>query len=101
MKLKFLGDFRRLKKCVSRTDIDGEWCELKNGIRQFHAESGAVLNWWKSSGTIQFQGRDPGMKFAQAFISIATAKGRLVDTHTEQPKNVQEENATLRRLIQT
>jgi hypothetical protein len=101
MKLKFLGGYKRLKKCVSHIDIDGQWRELKNGLRQFHAESGAVLNWWECSGTIQFQGRDPEMEFEQAFISIASAKGRLVDKHTEQPNGVQEENATLRKLIQT
>ena len=101
MKLKFFGDYKRLKSYVSRTGVDGQWRELKNGLRQFHAESGAILNWWESSGTIQFQGRDPEMKFEQAFISIASAKGRLVDTHAEQPNGVQEENATLRKLIQT
>jgi hypothetical protein len=42
-----------------------------------------------------------GMAFEQAFIAIASAKGRLVGKHTEQPNDVQEENATLRKLIQT
>jgi hypothetical protein len=99
MKLEFLGDFKKLEKCVSRTGVDGQWREVKNGPRQFHARTGAVLNWWESSGTIQFQGREPGMQFEQAFISIASEKGRL--EHTIQPNDVQEENATLRKLIRT
>ena len=99
MKLRFLGDKKKIERCVSRTGIKGQWCELKNGVWQFNAESGAVLNWWESSGTILFQGRDPGMQFEQAFISIASAKGRL--EHTIQPNDLQEENATLRKLIQT
>src|SRR5436190_607422 len=74
MTLKFLGDYARLKKCVSRTGVTGQWRELKNGHKQFRTTGGAILNWWESSGTIQFQGRDPAMKFEQGFI--ASAKGR-------------------------
>jgi hypothetical protein len=98
MTLRFIGDYKRLTKYVSRTGFAGQWRELKNGVWQFHAESGAVLNWWESSDTISFQGREPGMQFEQAFISAATAKGRL--EHAEQPNDVQDENATLRKLIQ-
>jgi hypothetical protein len=98
MKLMFLGNYKRLEKCVSRTGVAGQWHEPKKGLWQFHARTGAVLNWWESSGTILFQGREPGMQFEQAFISIASAKGRL--EHTEQQNDVQEENATLRKLIQ-
>ena len=101
MTIMFLGDLKKLKKCVARTGVAGQWRELENGPWQFHARTGAVLNWWESSGTIQFQGREPGMQFEQAFISIASAKGRLVDKDAEQPNSVQEENATLRKLIRT
>ena len=98
MKLAFRGDFKKLEKCVSRTGIHGQWRDHENGQKQYRTDDGAFLNWWPS-GTILFQGRDPGMQFEQAFISIASAKGRL--EHIEQPNDVQEENATLRKLIQT
>jgi hypothetical protein len=98
MKLRFLGDYKRLEKYVLRTGAKGKWRELENGKKQYRTDDGAFLNWWPS-GTILFQGRGPGMQFEQAFISIASAKGRL--EHIEQPNDVQEENATLRKLIQT
>lgn len=95
MSIKFTGDYAKLKKCVSRTGVAGRWRELQNGQKQFHAEGGAVLNWWKSTGTIQFQGRGSEMEFEQAFVSIASAKGRLEESH-----DWQTENAGLRKLLQ-
>jgi hypothetical protein len=84
---------------VSRTGVTGQWRELKNGHKQFRTKGGAILNWWESTGTIQFQGRDPAMKFEQGFI--ASAKGRLVEQKgSGHLQDLQEENATLRKLIQ-
>jgi hypothetical protein len=52
------GDFKVLRYTVARTDVPGEWTERKNNHRQFRTASGAVLNYWKSTGTITFQGRE-------------------------------------------
>jgi|ERR1700730_2064318 hypothetical protein len=77
MKLKFLGDYKRLKKCVSRTGIDGQWRDLEN-LEQYLTDGGAVLNWLKSTGTVWFQGQKPAIpKFKRAFIKVATKKGLL------------------------
>jgi hypothetical protein len=100
MTLRFRGDYVKLRKCVSRTGISGYWRELKNCHKQFSTEAGAILNWWESSGTIQFQGRDLKEKFERAFISAATAKGRLEPRHAEQKHDPRKENGTLRQLIQ-
>jgi len=100
MSLGFEGNYAKLQKCVTRTDFAGQWRKLKNGHKQFRTEGGAILNWWKSTGTIQFQGQDPGMKFEGAFISAASAKKRLESTHAEKPDDIQKENATLRKLIE-
>jgi hypothetical protein len=40
---------------VALTGIDGEWTEMGNHC-QFRAVSGALLNYWKSTGTVNFQG---------------------------------------------
>jgi hypothetical protein len=98
MALQFLGDYAKLKKCVSRTGVTGEWRELKNGHKQFRTKGGAIINWWVSTSTIQFQGRDPEMKFERAFI--ASANGRLKQKGSEHLQDLQEENATLRKLLE-
>jgi hypothetical protein len=41
-----------LMAVVAACDLEGEWSEN-------HAETGEVLNWWPSTGTIQFQGKFP------------------------------------------
>ncbi len=58
MKLKFSGTYAELQDEVMLTGIAGEWRDLGNH-KQFRADTGAVLNWWQSTGTISFQG--PGL----------------------------------------
>jgi hypothetical protein len=98
MTLRFLGDYTKLKKCVSRTGVTGGWRELKNGHKQFRTKGGAILNWWESTKTVLFQGQDPGMKFERRFI--ASAKGRLKQKGSEHVHDLQEEDTTLRKLLE-
>jgi hypothetical protein len=44
-----------VRDLVALTGIDGEWREMGNHC-QFRAVSGAILNYWKSTGTVNFQG---------------------------------------------
>jgi hypothetical protein len=49
-----------LMAVVAACELEGEWSEnTKNGFHAFHAETGEVLNWWPSTGTVQFQGKCP------------------------------------------
>jgi len=59
-------DLATLRDLVLLTGIDGEWAELGNHC-QFRAVSGAILNFWKSTGTVSFQG--PGVA-AEEFKAI-------------------------------
>lgn len=58
MTMKFSGTYAELQDKLLLAGIDGQWRNLGNQ-KQFHADGGAILNWWKSSGTISFQG--PGL----------------------------------------
>jgi hypothetical protein len=49
------GDFKVVQYAVKRTGRPGEWTKSENHC-QFRAENGAILNYWKSTGTITFQG---------------------------------------------
>jgi hypothetical protein len=47
----------QLMAVVAACELDGEWSKnTKNKFHTFHAETGEVLNWWPSTGTVQFQG---------------------------------------------
>ncbi len=52
---KFHGEFSELKTYVARLGHTGQWSE-DNGKKVFRGKDGAVLNWWPSTGTLQFQG---------------------------------------------
>jgi hypothetical protein len=79
MTLKFSGNYKKLKKCVSRTGVPGQWREIKNQQMQYRTDDGAFLNWWESSSTITFQGKEEETvrKLERAFVKVATKKGLL------------------------
>lgn len=100
MSLKFRGDFTRIQKYVSRIDSRGHWRDLKYGGKQYRTNNGAVLNWWKKSGKILFQGHGAAaLEFEQEFIAIASAKERLTGKSTKDLEGLRKENETLRKLI--
>jgi hypothetical protein len=80
MSLKFRGNYRRLKKAVTRIGLGGTWRELKYGQKQYRTDDGGILNWWETTGTISFQGHDTAAKedLKRAFIGIASSKKRLL-----------------------
>jgi hypothetical protein len=83
MKLKFIGDYERLKKCVSRTGVAGHWRKIDNQI-QYRADDGAVLNWWKSTGTVTFQGpKLATAKLEEQFVQRALKKGLVKDQRAD------------------
>ena len=95
MKLKFIGDDKKLEKCVSRTAIDGQWRELENRQKQYLTDDGAVLNWSKSTGTVWFQGKELAIpKLKRAFVKVATKSGLL-----EAEREPDDEIADLRGVI--
>ena len=52
---KFRGKLDDLQTLVSDSGYTGQWRE-DDGKTVFRSEDGAVLNWWHSTGTVQFQG---------------------------------------------
>ena len=86
MSLKFRGDFTIIQKYVSRVDSRGNWRDLKYNCKQYRTNNGAVLNWWKKSGKILFQGYgSAALEFQQKFRAIASAKRRLTDEFRRKP----------------
>jgi hypothetical protein len=56
--IKVRSSLAELKATVAACELEGEWSEnTRNGFHSFHVQSGEVLNWWPSTGTVQFQGK--------------------------------------------
>ena len=71
MKLKFRGNYRKLRQLTALTGAAGQW-RVRENHYQYRAATGAVLNWWKSTGTVTFQGpRRGAKKLKKAFFQFA------------------------------
>jgi hypothetical protein len=55
--LKFEGSLDDLQDTVMRCAVLGEWSfHKKSYFYRFRTSTGAILNWWPTTGTISFQG---------------------------------------------
>ena len=94
MTIMFLGDLKKLKKCVSKTGIGGQWRKIPNHQVQFRTDDGAILNWWET-GTITFQGQKLAVeKLKTPFVRVARRKDLL-----KGKRDTDEEIADLRRQL--
>lgn len=57
MSLKFTGTYEELKQKLN--SLTGTWDDSQSGKKVLRL-SGGVMNWFESTGTIQFQGKDDG-----------------------------------------
>ncbi|MFH0702447.1 MAG: anti-phage dCTP deaminase [bacterium] len=58
---KFIGSFEELKSKIGDMSDQGEWIDLNDNQKQFrHKSNKGILNWFPSTGTISFQGKQEG-----------------------------------------
>ncbi len=57
MSMKFSGSYEDLKSRLNSLENSGEWIDLNENQKQFKHKSGSILNWYPSTGTINFQGK--------------------------------------------
>jgi len=80
--MKFHGSYEALRDKVLRIGINGEWRDLGNQ-KQYRAHTGAILNWWQSTGTIFCQGNAAAAaEFKEQFLSAMS--GLIYQTPTPQ-----------------
>ena len=58
---KFHGNLDQLKNAVTALGYVGVWEEKMSGAPywMFRAETGEILNWYKTTGSISYQGNNP------------------------------------------
>ena len=59
--IKFYGYYEQLQNQLALTGIGGVWRDFGNQ-NQYVANTGAILNWWRSTKTVNFQGGPPAAK---------------------------------------
>jgi predicted nucleotide-binding protein len=86
MSNKFYGSIDELKSAVGQAGFVGNW-EEKAGTavsHQFQGRTGEVLNWWPSSGTLSFQGKNSGSFQSAVMPLLQGAQPTLVCPATNQ-----------------
>jgi hypothetical protein len=83
LRIKFHGSLEELQEIVLRCAIPGGWhFHKKSRFYKFEAATGAILNWWPSTGTINFQGQDAEefetLFLEHAFVGVAQSDPALV-----------------------
>jgi predicted nucleotide-binding protein len=71
MAKKFTGSYEDLQALLSKAGLRGEWSEDQPGKYTFRGEDGCVLNYWRSMGSVQFQGGGRLKELAGLFESAA------------------------------
>lgn len=65
MNIKFAGAFEDLKEKLS--PLGGDWNESQSAKKVLRLKGG-VLNWFSGTGTLQFQGRSPGLEMLRETV---------------------------------
>jgi hypothetical protein len=85
---RFQGSLDDLQDTVMRCAVLGEWSfHKKSYFYRFRTSTGAILNWWPTTGTISFQGHH-AREFETLFIEHA-----LIGVAQSEPTLVCEESA--------
>lgn len=69
--LRFTGSYEELGKRLAGLSDQGEWQNLNENQKQFRHKDGGILNWFPSTGTIQFQGAKEPKSRLEAFVRLA------------------------------
>lgn len=85
----FNGEFDELQQYVKQISVPGEWEERLDNCKRYNAHNGAILNWWPSTGRLQFQGN------AEARLDMNSKLSELIgqsDTRRSSTPNCSEIN---------
>jgi len=77
--MKYIGELEELKSALK--SLNGDWEQLNPNQHQFRSHSGGIINWYPSTGTIAFQGKN------QPKGELITAVRCLIDTDADTTKH--------------
>lgn len=69
MALRFSGSTEELRALLTEAVQDGDWKEINPNQHQFRHENGGILNWYPSTGVINFQGQPSGRDALQEQVT--------------------------------
>jgi predicted nucleotide-binding protein len=91
--MKHKGSFEDLKTMVKGVGREIKYAGLSGNAYQIKTEDGAILNWYESTGTVQFQGKPEARAKLEA--DLATYTGSAVPTPTPTSAGITTATATV------
>jgi hypothetical protein len=96
MKLVYTKDYQQLAEALS--SLEGEWDVTQADKKVFRLKAG-ILNWFESTGTLQFQGKEPDKSILEARVKSLLFPGQYPQQQSEQDShNPQNEEPVLPAL---
>src|ERR1700674_1516874 len=77
---KFRGTYSELQDRVTLIGIRGQWRDLGNQ-KQYRANTGALLNFYVSTGTVNVQGKEPAKTALKVAYLRVAKKGKKLRPH--------------------
>lgn len=68
---KYRGTAEELEAVIGNLGYNGTWTDIDNG-RQFRCDNGTILNWYSSTGTLQYQSSREARQAKELFQSAVT-----------------------------
>lgn len=72
----FSGPFEQLRGILGLTKAVGDWQSMPAGYWRFVCRDGAILNWWPSTGTFNFQGPAAATNALERALIEVVARGQ-------------------------
>ncbi len=82
---KYKGSLGDLQSMLKSAGFTIETCEMKGSAQHIRTEEGAIINWWPSTGTVQYQGdKDEAARLKEALSDLTgTPKPRAIVSAVE------------------
>jgi hypothetical protein len=100
-KTKFQGSYADLRECVARTGFVGKWRDLRYYKQFRNDEDDAVLNFYESTGTVNFQGPALAAKAFEAALLRATDSDGAISVMREIRQRIRELKRELEEQVRT
>lgn len=98
--MRFNGNLIELKIKLKELIEAGEWKEINPNQHQFRTNNGAILNWYPSTGNINFQGKSTSIELLKPLVEKLLSSTDTI-SNSEESNNHYEPTETVAILAKT
>lgn len=88
MVYRFSGEYEALKQLLQPLDVHGRWQDVNENQKQFRHNNGGIINWFPSTGSLNFQGKPQGKKVLEQEVAGLLASQPAASENATTVKNL-------------